>query len=87
VRASDYAIAQFSFLQKLLLVYGLESYRRNSNLIGYNFYKNVLVVAPLFFYGSLSVFCGVILYNNWTYNFYNISFTSFPIMIYALFDL
>ena len=86
VRASDYAIAQFSFLQRLLFVYGRESYRRNANLVCYNFYKNVLLVMPLFFYGTVSVFSGVILYNNWTYQFFNILFTSFPIMVYSLFD-
>jgi len=66
-RAADYSIAQFSFLQRLLFVHGREAYRKNSFLICYNFYKNCLLVFPLFFYGTLSVFSGQIIYNNWTY--------------------
>ena len=41
VRASDYSIAQFSYLKKLLFVHGRECYRRNATLICFNFYKNV----------------------------------------------
>nr|KAG5693727.1 hypothetical protein BaRGS_002110 [Batillaria attramentaria] len=39
--ASDYAIAQFRFLQKLLLVHGAWSYSRLTKLILYSFYKNI----------------------------------------------
>lgn len=48
VRASDYAIGEFKLLQRLLLFYGRECYRKNSVLIGYNFYKNILLVIPQF---------------------------------------
>jgi phospholipid-transporting ATPase len=41
-RASDYAIGQFRFLRTLLLVHGREAYRRNSYVVGYMFYKNIL---------------------------------------------
>lgn len=41
-RASDYAIGQFRFLRSLLLVHGREAYRRNSYVVGYMFYKNIL---------------------------------------------
>ena len=85
-RASDYSIGQFRFLQRLMFVHGEESYRRNANLICYNFYKNVLLVMPLFFYGIFSAFSGQILYNMWTYNFFNVSFAFFPIFFYAIFD-
>lgn len=48
VRASDYAIGEFRFLRKLILCFGRESYRKNTTLICYNFYKNVLLVLPHF---------------------------------------
>ena len=48
VRASDYAIGEFRFLRKLILYFGRESYRKNTTLICYNFYKNVLLVLPHF---------------------------------------
>ena len=63
VRASDYAIAQFSYLKRLMFVHGRECYRRNAVLTCYNFYKNVLITIPLFYYGIFSAFSGQILYN------------------------
>ena len=44
-RAADFAIGQFSFLKRLLVVHGRESYRRNSLLVLYMFYKNALYVS------------------------------------------
>jgi phospholipid-transporting ATPase len=86
VRASDYAVGQFSFLKRLLFVHGRECYRRNATLICYNFYKNVLLVMPLFWYGFLSQFSGQSLYNMWTAQLFNLFYASIPIMIFALFD-
>jgi phospholipid-translocating ATPase len=42
VMASDYAISQFRFLSKLLLVHGRWAYVRSSELVLNYFYKNVL---------------------------------------------
>ena len=39
--ASDYAIGQFRFLAKLLLVHGIWNYKRLSKAILYSFYKNI----------------------------------------------
>ena len=86
VRASDYAVGQFSFLKRLLFVHGRECYRRNATLICYNFYKNVLLVMPLFWYGFLSQFSGQSLYNMWTAQLFNLFYASIPIMVFALFD-
>ena len=43
-RSADYAIGEFKFLKRLLFVHGREAYRKNSYLLLYNFYKNVLYV-------------------------------------------
>ncbi|CAG9326660.1 unnamed protein product [Blepharisma stoltei] len=86
VRASDYAVAQFSYLKRLMFVHGRECYRRNATLICYNFYKNVLLVMPIFFYGFFTVYSGQLLYNQWTYQVFNIIFAALPIVIYAVFD-
>ncbi|OMJ85922.1 hypothetical protein SteCoe_12625 [Stentor coeruleus] len=86
VRASDYAVGQFCYLQRLLFVHGRECYRRNANLICYNFYKNVLLVIPLFYYGMFSAYSGQLIYNLWTYQLFNIIFAAMPIVIYAVFD-
>ena len=62
-RASDYAISQFSYLRRLLFVHGRECYRRNAILICYNFYKNVLLVLPMLYYGLFAAFSGQLIYN------------------------
>ena len=46
MRASDYAIEKFYLLSRLLLYHGRESYRKNSYLICYNFFKNIILVLP-----------------------------------------
>lgn len=40
VLASDFALAQFSFLERLLLVHGRWSYIRSCKFVRYFFYKN-----------------------------------------------
>lgn len=45
---SDYSISQFQDLRKLILYHGRECYRRNTQLIFYNFYKNILLVMAQF---------------------------------------
>ena len=87
VRASDYSIGQFYFLQRLLFVHGRECYRRNATLICFNFYKNVLLVIPLLYYGMFSAYSGQLLYNMWTYQLFNIMFCAMPIVVYAVFDI
>ena len=48
--ASDYSIAQFRYLRKLLLVHGAWNYSRMCKLILYSFYKNIcLYVIELWF--------------------------------------
>lgn len=86
VRSSDFAVAQFAYLQRLLFVHGREAYRRNSVLVCYNFYKNILLTMPLFWYGFMSVFSGQLFYNTWTFQLFNLVYSAFPILIYALFD-
>ena len=54
VMASDYAIAQFRFLRKLLIVHGRWSYIRTSEMIMGFFYKNIVWTFVLFWY---QIFC------------------------------
>jgi phospholipid-transporting ATPase len=69
-RSSDYAIGQFKYLKTLLFYHGREAYRRNAYLISYMFYKNVLFVFPMFFFGFYSVFSGTPIYDNFLYQFF-----------------
>merc|ERR1719183_3446895 len=47
VNSSDFAIAQFRFLERLLLVHGRWNFRRISKVINYSFYKNLVLVLLL----------------------------------------
>jgi len=86
-RASDYSIAQFSYLKRLLLVHGREAYRKNTFIVCYNFYKNCLFVIPQFWFGIYSLYSGQTLYDPWIYQLYNITFTSLPIIFFGIYDL
>ncbi|KAK6478588.1 putative phospholipid-transporting ATPase IF [Huso huso] len=86
VRNSDYAIARFRFLSKLLLVHGHFYYIRIANLVQYFFYKNVCFITPQFLYQFVCLFSQQTLYDSVYLTLYNISFTSLPILVYSLFE-
>ncbi|XP_069069201.1 phospholipid-transporting ATPase IF isoform X2 [Pleurodeles waltl] len=86
VRNSDYAIARFKFLSKLLLVHGHFYYIRIATLVQYFFYKNVCFITPQFLYQFLCLFSQQTLYDSVYLTLYNICFTSLPILMYSLFE-
>lgn len=53
VMASDFAMGQFRFLKRLLLVHGHWNYQRLAYLVLYNFYRNAVFVLMLFWYDYL----------------------------------
>ena len=86
-RASDYAVGEFKALRRLIFLYGRESYRKNSVLVLYSFYKNIILVMPQFWYAIIFVnLSGVTLYDSFLYQLINVVYTSLPIMMYAIFD-
>ena len=85
-RASDYCISEFQFLKRLLFVHGRESYRKNSFIVCYNFYKNFLFVMPQFWLGFFNYFSGQYLYDPYIYQLFNIIFTCFPIAWFGIYD-
>ncbi|XP_066503233.1 phospholipid-transporting ATPase IF-like isoform X1 [Hoplias malabaricus] len=86
VRNSDYAIARFKFLAKLLLVHGHFYYIRIATLVQYFFYKNVCFITPQFLYQFFCLFSQQTLYDSVYLTLYNICFTSLPILMYSLFE-
>jgi phospholipid-translocating P-type ATPase (flippase) len=85
-RASDYSIAQFRFLQRLLLVHGRWNYRRISRLIQYSFYKNITLFMTQFWFVWFNGFSGQTLYDMWALAVYNVIFTALPIMALSVVD-
>ncbi|KAM4106762.1 hypothetical protein ACB094_04G089800 [Castanea mollissima] len=80
VMSSDIAIAQFRYLQRLLLVHGHWCYRRISTMICYFFYKNIAFGFTLFFFEAYASFSGQAPYNDWYLSLYNVFFTSLPVI-------
>ncbi|KAJ2782484.1 phospholipid transporting ATPase [Coemansia javaensis] len=86
VMASDYAIAQFRFLQKLLLVHGRWSYLRITSMILNFFYKNVVFTISLFWF---QIYCQWSVANMFDYTLitlYNVLFTSLPPGVLGVLD-
>ena len=50
------------------------------------FYKNFMETIPLWVYGWLSLFSGTFIYNAILYACYNVVFTAFPIIWFAVYD-
>ncbi|CAN0876633.1 Putative phospholipid-transporting ATPase 9 [Linum grandiflorum] len=86
VMSSDVSIAQFRYLERLLLVHGHWCYRRISSMICYFFYKNVIFGISLFLYEAYASFSGQTLYNDWFLTLYNVFFTSLPVIALGVFD-
>ncbi|CAK9157325.1 unnamed protein product [Ilex paraguariensis] len=86
VMSSDIAIAQFRFLERLLLVHGHWCYRRISSMICYFFYKNVTFGITVFLYEAHTSFSGQPAYNDWFLSLYNVFFTSLPVIALGVFD-
>ena len=85
-RASDYAIGQFKILRRLTLFHGRECYRRNARLVTFNFYKNMLLVLPQFWWAYHNGFSAITLYDPLMYQSYNLFYTALPIVLFAIFD-
>eukprot|EP00760_Papus_ankaliazontas_P035090 PhM_4_TR7614/c0_g1_i2/m.4553/K14802/DRS2, ATP8A; phospholipid-transporting ATPase len=85
-RASDYAIPRFRHLRRLLAVHGRYSLIRNSKLIQYSFYKNLIYCVTQFFFAFDNGFSGQTLYDSWVIVCYNMIFTLLPPLAMGLFE-
>ncbi|TBU65246.1 phospholipid-translocating P-type ATPase [Dichomitus squalens] len=86
VNSSDYAIAQFRFLKRLLLVHGHWSYARNGNMIVNFFYKNIICIGVLWWF---QIYCGWSSQYVFEYTyllFWNTFWTIAPVIGIGLFD-
>lgn len=86
VMSSDYAVGQFRYLGRLVLVHGRWSYKRLAEMIPSFFYKNVIFTLALFWYGIYDNFDGTYLFEYTYLMFYNLAFTSLPVIFLGIFD-
>ena len=71
----------------MVLYHGRECYRRNSYMITYNFFKNIVYSIPMFLVSIYSGWSGQTIYNIYLLQIYNVAFTCWPIIVYAVLDL
>jgi phospholipid-translocating ATPase len=86
VMSSDYAIGQFRFLTKLVLVHGRWSYNRLAEMIANLFYKNVVFTLTLFWYDVHNSFDGSYLFDYTYITLFNLAFTSLPVIFMGFSD-
>ena len=85
-RSADFSIAQFRFLQRLLLVHGAWGYHRISKAAIFCVYKNILLYACQIWYAFATLFSGQTIFESWMIGFYNVLFTAWPPIIIGLTD-
>lgn len=85
-RAADYAVAQFRFLLKLLLVHGRYNYVRTSKFVLCTFYKELLFYLTQAVYQRYTLFLGLSLYESWLLLMFNTLFTLLAVLCVGMFD-
>ncbi|CAB3244555.1 unnamed protein product [Arctia plantaginis] len=86
VLASDYSIAQFRFLQRLLLVHGRWSYYRMCKFLRYFFYKNFAFTVCHFWFAMFCGFSAQTVFDEMFISVYNLFYTSLPVLALGVFE-
>ncbi|KAK8274272.1 hypothetical protein V6Z12_D10G063200 [Gossypium hirsutum] len=86
VMASDFSIAQFRFLERLLVVHGHWCYKRIAQMVCYFFYKNIAFGLTLFYFEAFAGFSGQSIYDDWYMLLFNVLLTSLPVISLGVFE-
>ena len=86
VNSSDFAIAQFRYLESLLLIHGRWNFMRMSKLILFFFYKNATMIGLLMVFSEKCLHSGTPIFDPWVIAVFNFVGGSLPIVFMAIFD-
>ncbi|KAI1475197.1 phospholipid-translocating P-type ATPase [Daldinia eschscholtzii] len=86
VMSADYAIGQFRYLQRLVLVHGRWSYRRMAEAIANFFYKNMVWTLTILWYQCFCNFDITYLFEYTYLLLFNLVFTSVPPIVIGVLD-
>ncbi|XP_067087900.1 phospholipid-transporting ATPase IC-like [Osmerus mordax] len=86
VMSSDYAFAQFCYLERLLLVHGRWSYIRMCKFLRFFFFKNFAFTLVHFWYSFFSGYSAQVAYEDWFITLYNVCYSSLPVLLVGLLD-
>lgn len=84
--SSDFAIGQFRFLQRLILVHGRWSYKRVASMINTLLFENFMFSVTLFWYGIYSQYDQSYLYDYTYLTLFNSIFVSVPVIMRGISD-
>ncbi|EGG00206.1 putative aminophospholipid translocase [Melampsora larici-populina 98AG31] len=84
--SADYALGQFRFLTRLLLVHGRWCYIRIADMHANFFFKNIIWTLVLFWYQIYCSFNGSYLFEYTFIMLYNLVFTSLPVGLMGAFE-
>ncbi|OTB18222.1 hypothetical protein K445DRAFT_55124 [Daldinia sp. EC12] len=85
-RVADYSIAQFRFLQRLLLVHGRWMYLRTAKYILATFWKELVFYIVQAQYQHWNGYTGTSIYESWSLTVFNALFTSLPVILLGMFE-
>lgn len=80
-RVADYSIAQFRFLQRLILVHGRYQYVRTAKFILLTFWKEMFFYMMQALYQRYTGYTGSSLYESWSLTVLNTLFTSLCVIV------
>ena len=86
-QSADMAIGEFRFLWRLVFFHGANSYIRNSELVLYFFYKNLLFTTPHLMFTYITMYSAQTVFDEWFISGYNAFFTAAPVNFRACADL
>jgi phospholipid-translocating P-type ATPase (flippase) len=86
VQASDYAVGEFKYLWELLFAHGRFNYIRQSEMILYFIYKNLVFTLPQYYFAFYCTYSGQTVYDDWYITTYNMILTALPLLVKGLFE-
>uniref|UniRef100_A0A8C4T658 ATPase phospholipid transporting 8B3 n=1 Tax=Erpetoichthys calabaricus TaxID=27687 RepID=A0A8C4T658_ERPCA len=86
VQCSDFSLAQFRYLQRLLLVHGRWSYLRVCKFLNYFLFKTFSFSFVHIWFSFFNGFTSQPAYENWFITLYTVMYTSLPVLSMALLD-
>ena len=82
---ADFAIGQFKFLRRLLLVHGRWNYIRQARVFLYSLHKNMVLTLTLYWYSYYTSMSGTSNYETWIYSGFNL-ILGLPIIFFGILD-
>lgn len=83
---ADFAIGQFKFLRRLLLVHGRSNYMRQAVVFLYSVHKNICITLTLYWFSYFAAVSGTSIYESYIYSGFNFML-GLPIIIFGMTDV